>query len=106
MLVRETWVNIDGDKRYIIGDSDLYEPFTDDPGQLFRAFQKDAGRCTGKVYVDVPDGVIHIGWTFQRRKKYTDSRETYLQETWVDLHDKRPTRTVEYHYHEVSSHDS
>jgi hypothetical protein len=55
-----------------------------DKGKLFRLLTKEHGRCTGKVYIDRKDGAtIHIGWVFQKRAQYTDSRETYLQETWA-----------------------
>ena len=52
-----------------------------------------------KQYLDRKDGTtLHIGYVFQRRKKYDDCDATYLHETWVTLHEQPPTRTVKYHY--------
>jgi hypothetical protein len=82
LKIQETWIN--GEKGYIYGKSDWYEPYTDNIGRLFRGLMKEYGRCVSKVYQDTPDGVADpIGWVFQKRQPYTDSPETYLQETWV-----------------------
>ena len=71
-----------------IGENDWYEPFTQDKGELFRACQYAYGRCTSKVYHDVavafhPAVVKQSGWVFIKRKKYSDSPDTYLHRTWV-----------------------
>jgi len=98
MYAQEEYVN--ATKGYRCGDSDVYETFTDDLKHLFRAFQRDYGRCTSKVYIENPDGSVRaIGWVFQKMEKYTDCNETYLQEVWITLHDDKPTKTTEYHYH-------
>ena len=102
LFVKETHVN--RTEGYRLGDSGVYETFTDNTGRLFRSLQKEFGRCTGKCYIDMPDGSAkQIGWVFQKRQKYTDCNETYLAETWVTLHSAPPTRTVEYHYVEFGS---
>jgi len=80
--INETWVN--ADKGYQVGDSGWYEPYTDDLGRLFKAMQKEYGGCVSKIYLDAPDGTCFpVGWVFQKRVKYSDCNETYLQETWV-----------------------
>ena len=69
---------------YLNGESGWYEPFTDDLGRLFKSLRREYGRCVSRVYQDTPDGTADpIGWVFQKRAKYTDSPETYLQEVWV-----------------------
>jgi len=61
-------------------------------GDIFRASQKEHGRCVSKVYQDTNDGVIAVGWVFQKREKYEDSKETFIHETWVSLYDEwQPT---------------
>jgi len=98
MFVEECWTN--ATKGYRCGDSGIYEPYTEDISKLFRDYQQTYGRCKGKVYVDGQDGKpCAIGWVFEKREKYTDCDETYLQETWVMLHEDKPTKTIEYHYH-------
>ena len=88
LKIRETWVN--ASEGYNCGDSDWYEPFTEDRGELFRACQREHGRCISNVYVDVPVAFYppktkKVGWVFQKRAKYTDCENTYLQETWIEL---------------------
>ena len=83
---------------YMLGDSGFYEPYTDNIGDLFLSMQREYGRCTSKVYIDTDDGVKAIGWTFQKKQKYTDCNKYYLQETWVTLHKEKPTVTTSYDY--------
>jgi len=69
---------------YQFGESDWYEPFTEDLGKLFKSLRKEYGRCVSKVYQDAPDRTADpIGWVFQKRVKYQDCNKTYLQEVWV-----------------------
>jgi hypothetical protein len=101
LYAQETWIN--RTENYRSGDSDVYETGFADPGDLYREFQKEYGRCTGKVHVDAPDGkILDVGWVFQKRKKYTDVNETYLLETWVTLHTAPPKRSVTYNYAELN----
>ena len=103
MLVEEHYHN--KTEGYMVGESDLYEPFTDDIGRLFRFMQKEYGRCTSKVYVGDGD---HVGWAFEKKVMYTDADskdDRYIQEVWVTLHDSQPKRIIQYDYH-VMSHES
>ena len=99
MLVQETWIN--QTKGYQCGDSDLYEPYTNDIGELFREYQREYGRCISKMYTDTENGVKAIGWVFEKRVQYQDCQETYLQHTWVTLHKDKPEKTVKYNYQEI-----
>jgi hypothetical protein len=87
VFVRETF--IDETKGHQFGESDWYEPYTDDIGRLFRDMQKEYGRCTGHVYVgDGPD-VKKVGWVFEKRMEYDDYRgrgdRFYVRTVWVRL---------------------
>lgn len=104
LFASETWMEVenyrtDDERRVGLGESGTYETFTDNRGELYRAMQKEYGRCTGKVYIgEDQDQIKEIGWVFIKRQTYQDSDETYLQETWVTIHTKEPTKTIEYHY--------
>ena len=102
MLVQESWVN--ATEGYRCGDSEVYEAWPDTPGELFRECQREHGRCTGKVYIDLPDGGAQpIGWVFQKRSDYERGEGTYLAETWVTVHTAQPTRTHTWHYADIGS---
>jgi len=94
--IRESFIEVRSDgKRLGYGDSEYYEPFTDDPGGLFRSLQREHGRCTGNMYQDVwttsngrrelSNEPRKVGWVFEKRRKYTDCNEWYLSETWVHV---------------------
>ena len=88
MRILETWLEVDGSKRYEIGNSGWYEAFSNNEGELFKSMQKAYGRCTSKIYVDIsvafyPPRTVPIGWVFVKRERYEDSEETVLKETWV-----------------------
>jgi len=103
LLIQETWEN--GTENYILGDSGLYEPFTEDIGRLFGSLQKECGRCIGKVYIDLFNkkkeltDTKAVGWIFERISHYEDTGEKYLHKTWVTLHNDKPTVKTKNHYH-------
>jgi hypothetical protein len=93
----------DGDDlRLGLGSSGVYESGFETPGALFRAMRREHGRCTGHVHVDRDGRTLTIGWVFLKRRRYEDSPDTYLAETWVTVHEREPTRTIEHHYAEVA----
>jgi len=96
ILISEDWIN--KTNGWTVGSSGIYETFTDDKGQLYKSLVKEYGRCTGKVYIDKDDTTLTIGWVFEKRVKYDDCNETYLQETWITLHEARPVTHTEYEY--------
>ena len=82
--ISETFVN--ADERSCYGETEPYETYfdQDEVGRLFRDLQQEHGRCIGRMYRDLPDGgAMHVGWVFQKRRRYQDADETYLSETWV-----------------------
>jgi hypothetical protein len=98
--IQESFVNATRGCR--TGESDWYEPYTDDRGKLFRSLVKEHGRCIGKVYIDRRTPVagdallaayetdaIPVGWVFLKRTAYDRSQQTFLLETWVTVRDKR-----------------
>lgn len=100
LYVHEVYYERRGSKLLGIGDSPVYETGMKTPAEIYRSAQKEFGRCTSRVYIEGPSGnSLHIGWVFVKRTKYQDSNETYLQETWVTIHDDQPERTITYNYH-------
>lgn len=99
MLLHEHYqMQTEEDKIYSNGESGFYEPFTDDIKQLFKALQREYGRCTSKVYIDTPEGIKPIGWVFEKKMQYTDCKDFYKSIVWITLHKEKPTKTIEYHY--------
>jgi hypothetical protein len=96
LYAQETW--IDRTRNCGLGESDVYETFSNEAGDLYRAFQREYGRCMSRVYVDTPDGAKAIGWVFIQRTKYSDSPKTFLRETWITLHTAPPEHSIKYHY--------
>lgn len=96
LLIQESFVNVT--KGHRSGESGVYEPLTQNLGELYRALVREHGRCTGCVYVDTEDGTRAIGWVFLKRKQYADCPETFLAETWVTLHEQAPETHVTHHY--------
>ena len=101
MLIQETHVN--RTQNAIVGETEPYEPYTQDTGRLFKACQREHGRCTGKMYVDGPTEPKQVGWVFEKRQRYQDCNETYLAETWVTLYTSYEKKTVvEYTHHDFA----
>ena len=90
ILIREEFINVD--KHAQFGETEPYEPFTDDIGRLFSSLRREYGRAS-KVYVDLTTGgVRHVGWSFSKRMKYEDARNNsadsyYQREVWVTLYE-------------------
>ena len=53
---------------------------------LFRRLSREFGRCSSKVYVG--EGTP-VGWVFEKKALYDDTRETYIMETWVTITEER-----------------
>ena len=82
-----------------LGESEVYETFTEDRGELFRSSQRAYGRCTGNMYNDSDGKTAKVGWVFQSRRPYEDDpTKSSLIETWVSVHTGPPTVTTRYHY--------
>jgi hypothetical protein len=100
--IKETYLN--ESKGYVFGDAEWYESYHDTIGSLFRGLQRDYGRCTGRMYVDRPsrfdgpDSPIQVGWIFEKKMVYEDSRQPYkendyyLRAVWVEVSITEPKR--------------
>jgi hypothetical protein len=79
-------------------------------GEVYRALSGQAkeysyralGRCTGKMYVDGPDGPRQVGWVFVARNPEPvnrgDRQPTGLREAWVSVHAAPDTVTRTEHF--------
>lgn len=65
-------------------------------GNLFNSLQKEYGKCISKMYIGDHN---QIGWVFEKRIKYNDCDEYYIQETWVSVLNHEPEITKTYDYH-------
>jgi hypothetical protein len=99
MLISETFVNLDKGIRY--SETVPYEPWTHDPGRLFKTLQREYGRCTGHVYVDKDGNTLAVGWVFMKRVPYDDCADTYLREVWITCYHAIET-TTHHEYLEVA----
>ena len=100
LFINESWCEIKPDGTRIgLGDSDVYETGSKTIGELYKSCVKLYGRCTSKMYIDRADGSSqHIGWVFIKREKYDDCNETYLKETWVSIHERKPEKIIKHFY--------
>jgi len=92
---REPYIRARRRQPLLSRNADKFTPYTEDHGELFRSYQKTNGGCTGKVYIDTPDGTPdHIGWVFEKKRQFDDwspgdKERYYKDETWVTLKDVR-----------------
>ena len=88
--IQELYVNLTRNLR--TGETDWYEPYTNDRGELYRHLVREYGRCTSKIYREGPNGPVTCGWVFLKRQKYDDCAETFLAETWVEVRNEAQKR--------------
>jgi len=98
LWISEVWIDVDEGCR--LGESGVYETYHTSVSALFKAMKKEYGGGVSKMYLtDARSGKSRqVGWVFKKRKKYDDSKKTFLMETWVSVHTKPPTVTTTYHY--------
>lgn len=104
ILVSETFINATKGHRF--SEIPPYEPYTDNIGELYRAYVREYGRCIGSVNIDTDHGAQRIGWVFQKRMRYEDARsrrpeDYYILEVWVTLHEAPDTVVRTPHYREM-----
>jgi hypothetical protein len=86
----------------IIGEGEIYDTGLDDMGALYRSLRAEYGRCTGHVYIDTAEEEARkVGWVFEKRERYQDTGDTYLQTTWVHVFTAMPTVTRVFHHAKV-----
>lgn len=53
---------------------------------LYHYGLKEFGKCISKAYIDKKDGASqHIGYVFQKKRQYEDTKEFYLAESWLSI---------------------
>ena len=51
---------------------------------VYHAAKKEYGKCISKVYINNSVGKAqHIGWSFQKKCKYDDTNDEYIQTAWI-----------------------
>jgi hypothetical protein len=84
LMIKETYVNVT--RGYRFGTSGWYETDYAGRGELFRELQREYGRCTSKIYIDLPSGSpLAVGWVFEKKDRYDDTKELYTREVWVEV---------------------
>ena len=98
LWIKETRVN--KTKGYQFGSSEWVETSADNLSTLFKQLQCEYGRCISRMYTDGNGHTTQYGWVFLKRARYEDTREVYLQETWVSVSLCKPKRIPEQIYPE------
>lgn len=96
LFVQETFEN--KSEGYLMNEGEVYESFTDNLKDLFRSMQDEYGRCISTCFIDIRGKSKKIGWVFEKKMRYEDTGEHYIQHTWINIHEKEPeTETVVYY---------
>lgn len=55
--------------------------------ELYKYGLERYGKCKSKVYNDSPADNYYqqIGYVFEKRQKYEDTKESYIQEIWLTI---------------------
>lgn len=69
------------------GSDEIMESRFSKRKDLFRSCQKEYGKCVSKIYVDLDDTRHAVGWVFEKKMQYDDSKEFFQAETWVEVFD-------------------
>lgn len=80
--IKETYVNrTEGN---IVHVTELFKTIHTEVGELYKSLRQDYGKVQ-KSYVGEGE---QIGWVFTKKVPYSDSKETYLQEVWVEVFER------------------
>jgi len=79
----------DNEQRIGLGEGEAYQTAHSKTGNLYRACQRQYGRCVGHVFVDANKTPRKVGWVFLQ--KNPDQKGTLL-ETWVSVYLSPPVR--------------
>ncbi len=85
LWIKEIYVNATTNVRY--GDAGWYETkFADNELRpMLKSLTKMLGRVRS-MWRDKPGGGREqVGWVFEKRVSYDDSKDTYLREVWVEV---------------------
>jgi len=98
--IREVYIN--KTEKYRIGEDTIKQEDTEIKtlSDLFKYGKKNYGRCISKVFIDSDDGkTIHIGYVFEKKDKYTDTKDDFIKEVWVTI--EHYTEIIKREYQEV-----
>lgn len=96
LFIKETFVN--QTKGHQFDQTRWYETYHTDTGSLFKSLQREYGKATA-MYVDKDGKQVKIGWVFEKRMRYEDSRDpkdTYIREVWVEVSKVNPEQAMVY----------
>ncbi len=96
ILIKETWVN--KTENYNMGESGLYETFTDNKKELFASLQSEYGRCVSSMYINDNQ---RIGWVFEKMVPSDNSKGKFILETWVSLHTDYDRHNINHYYDNI-----
>jgi len=74
-----------GESYHACDDIGPYETFTSNKGELFASLRREYGKCVSSVYIDRDNKIMRVGWVFEKRMNFTNSKESYIAETWITL---------------------
>jgi len=84
LWIEEIYVN--ATENVGIGESGLFETFTDDINELYKRLRSNYGKPKN-MYLDSKEGdglqIAKVGWVFSRKEYYEDVKEKYQREVWV-----------------------
>ena len=85
--VEETHEVVENDgKSYLLGEPEIYEPYTQDISELYHSFADEHGLCQGIVNRDLPNGeVVPVGYIFWRKRHPTSLDDTYDHYVWISF---------------------
>lgn len=85
LWIKETYVDATKNQTYSIVDWYETKFRNDELRPLLRSLSKGFGRIRS-MWRDKPGGGRQqVGWVFEKRVAYDDSKETYLREVWVEV---------------------
>lgn len=86
LVVSERHVNATEGYRYDCTSPYLTKYLSNERGALYRALQKEYGRCINKQYTEWADGTSTVsGYIFQSKQRYYDTNKYYIREVWVTI---------------------
>jgi len=86
-----TYINRDNNTKIREETIDLKDSNIIEVKDILKYYREELGACKGKVFIDVEDKSIHIGYHFVKKMKYEDVDEYYYREAWVTLNKYKET---------------
>jgi hypothetical protein len=71
---------------FISKDETIIETKYKNKEDLLSALECEFGKCVDKLWVYSKGKGMVVGWIFKQKKRYSDSRKFYTQETWVTIY--------------------